>query len=156
MIRLLVLGIAAVLLPQIALAKKPHCTFRLHVAANARDTAVFATEWTSQVTGKKIVIEKVPTISERDVVGFRAYKADDGSFGALLQLDDHGRLALDALSVEHRGSSAFLFLNGRALTEMQIDRRVADGKIYIASGLTSQDLALMKKDWRLIGAHQRQ
>ena len=138
-----------------ALGKKPHCTFRLHVAANARDTEVFATEWTSQVTGKKIVIEKVPTISERDVVSFRAYKSSDGTFGVLLQLDEHGRLALDALSVEHRGGSAFLFMNGRALTEMQIDRRVADGRIYIASGLTPQDLALMKKDWPLAGTKAR-
>ena len=150
--RLLALAIIIASFSPDALAKKPHCTFRMHVAANARDTEVFATEWTSQVTGKQIVIEKVPTISERDVVSFRAYKSNDGTFGVLLQLDEHGRLALDSLSVEHRGGSAYLFMNGRALTEMQIDRRVADGKVYIASGLTPQDLALMKKDWPLIGA----
>jgi hypothetical protein len=152
--RLFALGIALSLLPQLAFAKKPHCTFRLHVAANARDSDTFATQWTSQ-NGQKVVIEKMPTISERDVIAFKAYKAPDQSFGALLQLDDHGRLSLDALSVEHRGGSAFLFMNGRPLTEMQIDRRVSDGKIYIASGLTVQDIAAMKKDWALIGAKRR-
>jgi hypothetical protein len=30
---------------------------------------------------------------------------------------------------------------------------VADGKIYIASGLTAADVESMKKDWRLTGRH---
>jgi len=43
--------------------------------------------------------------------------------------------------------STFRVHNGRAITELQIDRRVSDGKIYIASGLTANDLELLKKDW---------
>ena len=42
-------------------------------------------------------------------------------------------------------------MNGRAITELQIDKRVSDGKIYIPSGLTAADVKLMKKDWHLIG-----
>ena len=89
------------------------------------------------------------------MVVFYPYPAADGNYGALFQLDDHGRLALDALSIERRGSLLFIFINGRPVTELQIDRRVSDGRIYIASGLTKADTELMKKDWRLIGQRKR-
>ena len=37
--------------------------------------------------------------------------------------------------------------NGRPITEFQIDRRLSDGKIYIGSGLTANDIELLTKDW---------
>ena len=98
-----------------------------------------------------MAIERMPRLSERDVLAFYPYPADDGSYGALFQLDEHGRLALDALSVERRGTLLFVLINGRPVTELQIDRRVSDGRIYLASGLTKADIDLMQKDWRLIG-----
>ncbi|MEP6602963.1 MAG: hypothetical protein ABJB69_03345 [Spartobacteria bacterium] len=49
----------------------------------------------------------------------------------------------------------FIFINGRPITEMQIDKRIADGKIYIASGLNAADIELMKKDCPLIGKQRR-
>ena len=71
------------------------------------------------------------------------------------QLDEHGRVVLDTLSVERRGSLLFVFINGRPITELEIDKRVSDGKIYIPSGLTSADIELMKKDWRMIGQRKK-
>ncbi len=65
-------------------------------------------------------------------------------------------MVLDTLSVERRGSFLFVFINGRLITELEVDRRVSDGKIYIPSGLTAADIDLMKKDWRLIGQPKRQ
>ncbi len=145
----------ALLLPAIAEAKKAHCTLRAHVEANANDGAVFSTQMRSAITGKSIVLEKIPTISERDVVAFAVYQAVDGSYGVLFQLDEHGKLALDTLSVDRRGRLLYVFVNGRALSEMQIDRRITDGRLYIASGLTKGDLALMRKDWPLIGERKK-
>src|SRR5436189_407213 len=136
-------------------AKQRHCTFRLHAQANARDTEVFATSVRAQVSGKNVAIEKMPWISERDVIAFSTYPAANGTYGALLQLDDHGRVVLDTLSVERRGTFLFVFVNGRPITELQIDKRVSDGKIYIPSGLTAADISLMKKDWRLVGQRKR-
>lgn len=138
-----------------AVAKDRHCMFRLHVEANPRDTTVFATAVPAKFSGKDIAIERTPRISEQDVIAFYPYSAPDKSYGALIQLDDHGRIALDSLSIERRGRLVFVFINGRAITELQIDKRVSDGKIYIASGLTAADIALMKKDWRLIGQRKR-
>lgn len=103
-----------------------------------------------------MTIEKMPWISEQDVTAFSPYPAQDGTYGALIQLDEHGRVVLDTLSIERRGSSLFVFINGRLITELNVDKRVADGKIYIPSGLTAADIELMKKDWRLIGQGKRQ
>lgn len=124
---------------------KQHSTFRVHTEASASNGPVFSTQL--QLFGRPVTIEKVPTISERDVAGLQVYRAGDGTYGALLELNAHGRLALDSLSIERRGSFLFVFVNGRPITQLQIDRRVSDGKIYIASGLTTNDIDLMKKDW---------
>src|SRR5437773_7158811 len=132
------------------MAKQRHCTFRLHAQANPRDTEVFATSVRAQVSGKNVAIEKMPWISERDVIAFSPYRAANGTYGALLQLDEHGRVVLDTLSVERRGSLLFVFINGRPITELEIDKRVSDGKIYVPSGLTWADSWLAKKDCRMI------
>ena len=124
---------------------KQHCTIRVHTEANASDGPVFSTQ--VRVSGKLVTLEKIPAISERDVIGLQTYQAPDGTYGALLQLNDHGRLTLDSLSIERRGTFLFVFINGRPLPQLQIDRRVSDGKIYIASGLTSNEIELMKKNW---------
>lgn len=126
-------------------AAKTHSTFRVHVEANASNGPTFST--TLPLFGREVTIEKTPVLSENDLTGLRTYRAADGSHGALFQLNEHGRLALDSLSIERRGGSLFIFVNGRAVTELQIDRRVSDGKIYIASGLTADDIDKLKKDW---------
>jgi hypothetical protein len=138
-----------------ATGKDRHCIFRVHAEANPNDTATFSTSIRASFSGKQVAIERMPRLSERDVVAFYPYSAGDGNYGALFQLDEHGRLALDALSIERRGSLLFVLINGRSITELQIDRRVSDGRIYIASGLTQADIDLMKKDWRLIGRQKR-
>ena len=132
-------------------AKPHHCIVRVHVETNANDGATFSAPARSQFSGKNTTIEKMPTISERDVVAFRPYPRPDGGYGVLFQLDDHGTLALDALSIERRGTALFIMVNGRPITELQIDRRVSDGKIYLPSGLTAADIELMRRDWRMIG-----
>ena len=78
-----------------------------------------------------------------------------GDRGVVAQIDEHGRVVLDTLSVEHRGGFLFVFINGRMITNLQIDKRVSDGKIYIPSGLTAADVELMKKQWRLLGERKR-
>lgn len=147
--------IAAILLVSTAAAARPHCTLRIHAEGNAHDSDVFSTQLQSRFTGRSVIIEKTPAISEQDVMAFFPYFVADGTYGVLLQLTDHGKLALDTLSVERRGTSLFVFLNGRPVSELQIDRRIADGKIYIRSGVTAADIELMRKDWRLIGQRRR-
>jgi hypothetical protein len=138
-----------------ATGKDRHCIFRVHAEANPNDTATFSSSVRALFSGKQVAIERMPRLSERDVVAFCPYSVSDGTYGALFQLGGHGRLALDALSIEHRGSLLFVLINGRPITELQIDRRVSDGRIYIASGLTKADIDLMKNNWRLIGEKKK-
>ncbi|MEO8440627.1 MAG: hypothetical protein ABI540_10455 [Spartobacteria bacterium] len=152
--RTLLIAALSLLLAAGVEARPRHCTFRVHVAANANDGSVFAQPIRS-LSGRDVFIEKTPWLSENDVKGFYPYRAADGSYAALLQLDDHGRTILDTLSVERRGSYLFVFLNGRPITELQVDRRVSDGKIYLASGLTESDIKLMNKDWKLLGRRKK-
>jgi hypothetical protein len=151
-------AVASIIISFLALSVahgKRHCMFRIHAEANPHDTSTFATAVRAKLSGKDVAIEKIPRISERDVVAFYPYSAGKGNYGALFQLDEHGRLALDTLSIERRGGFLFVLVNGRAITELQIDKRVSDGKIYIPSGFSDADIQLMKKDWRLIGQHRR-
>src|SRR5437763_8808374 len=151
-----VLVLCLVWAPIAGIAKQRHCTFRVHAQANPRDTEVFATSVRAQLSGKEVAIEKTPWISERDVIAFSPYPAPDGTYSALLQLDEHGRVVLDTLSVERRGGFLFVFVNGRFVTQLQVDKRVSDGKIYIPSGLSAADVDVMKKDWRLMAQGKRQ
>ncbi|MFL6568586.1 MAG: hypothetical protein ACJ8LI_05420 [Chthoniobacterales bacterium] len=153
--RLAAAVLLALLVPGIAAAKKLHCTLRAHAEGSANDGEAFSTQMVSPSTGRPVVIEKIPTISEHDVVAFKPYPARNGTFGVIFLLDDHGKLALDTLSIEHRGRFLYIFVNGRPTAELQIDRRVSDGKLYVASGLTSADIELMKKDWPIIGAKKK-
>ena len=139
----------------LGLGKGRHCMLRVHAEANSKDTAVFATSVRAQLSGKAVAIEKVARITENEVTAFYPYPAGNGQYGVLFQLDEHGRLILDALSVERRSGFLFVFINGRAITELQIDKRVSDGQLYIPSGLTPRDIESMKKDWRLIGKRKR-
>ncbi|MFZ3374617.1 MAG: hypothetical protein WA183_03605 [Chthoniobacterales bacterium] len=50
--------------------KDRHCMFRLHAEANPCDTAIFAASVRAQFSGKDIAIERMPRVSERDVVAF--------------------------------------------------------------------------------------
>ena len=139
----------------VGFAKERQCIFRVHAQGNPQDTEVFSTSVRAQLSGKDVAIEKIPRISERDVIAFYPYPAANGTYGALFQLDENGRIALDTLSIERRGSYLFVIINGRLITQLETDKRVSDGKIYIASGLTAADITLMKKDWRLLGQRKQ-
>ena len=124
---------------------KQYSSFRVHAEANPSSGPTFSSQ--VRFFGRTVTLEKMPTVSERDVVGLQSYRAADGSYGVLFELSPHGRLALDTVSVDRRGGTLFVYINGRAITELQIDRRITDGKIYLPSGLTPNDVELLRKDW---------
>src|SRR5437762_12488180 len=110
MTRVLATGLLLILAIPFATAKSKHCAVRMHAQGNENDGSVFATPVTTPISGKNIYIEKIPAISEHDVSAYRPYAASDGSYDALLQLDDHGRIALDTLTVERRSGTMLAFV----------------------------------------------
>jgi hypothetical protein len=139
----------------LSFGKSRHCMLRVHAQANPADTEVFSSSVRAKVSGKEVAIERVARITENEVQGFYPYPLGNGQFGVLFQFDEHGRVSLDELSVEQRGRFLFVFINGRPITELQIDKRVTDGQLYIPFGLTAADIQLMKKDFKLIGKKRR-
>ena len=74
------------------LGKDRHCVFRVHAEANPNDGASFNSSIPALFSGKRVAIERIPRLSERDVVAFYPYSTSGGNYGALFQLDEHGRI----------------------------------------------------------------
>src|SRR5437764_14397064 len=72
-----------------AIAKQRHCTFRVHAQANAHDTDVFSISARARSSGKDVAIQKLPWITEHDVVEFAPYNAQVGNYCAPFMLDMH-------------------------------------------------------------------
>ncbi len=125
-------------------AQKPEFIVRFFVEANEQDTERFATPVTLKNPPRQAYIERVPTISERNVKAVFPFPAIDGSWGCSFKLDPSGRLALEIASTEHRGRAMVAFVGTKKGThqviDMQIDRRISDGIITIQHGLTTMEM----------------
>jgi hypothetical protein len=152
--------IAPVLWPLLALLlvagakKQPAMSVRFYTEANKRDGAVFAIPVTLQFPPRQAYIEKIPAISDREIDAIYPFPASDGTMGCAFQLDEHGRIGLDTLSVERRGSSIVAVVNGRQVIDMVIDQRVADGIITIPRGLAPMEIAWLQKKFRTMAARK--
>jgi hypothetical protein len=146
---------ALVLLFVAAGKKEPPFTVRFYAETNAKDTESFATPVQLQYPPRKAYIQKVPAISERDIVAIYPFQASDGSMGCAFKLDDHGRIAIDSLSIEKRGTSLVAVVNNRQVIDMLIDKRVSDGIITIPRGLSVQEAMMMQLKFKIIGQPDR-
>lgn len=136
----------------IGLAKKqPTVTVHFHVEANARDTSSFATPVMLQNPPRQAFVEKIPSITERDVAAIYPFAANDGTLGCAFKLTEHGRFDLEAISADRRGSSIVAIVNGRQVIDLQIDQRVSDGIITIAHGLGATEIEQMRKKFPVLG-----
>ncbi len=135
--------------------KRPAVTLRFHVEASEHDSEKFATPVDFHYARKKGYMSIVPTITERDVIRMIPYTAENGTMGAVLHLDPHGRLSLQAMSIEKRSKSVLVLLNGRYVLDMLIDKQISDGIITIPFGLTPEEIALMDKQFNKADRKQR-
>jgi len=125
-----------------------------HVETNARDTGAFAIPVKLKNPPRQTFIEKMPSITEQEIQAIYPFPANDGTMGCAFMLDDHGRVWLDTLSVEHLGRSLVAFVDGRQVSDVLIDKRVSDGIITIPYGLTNNDIASLKGKYPIIGQHK--
>jgi hypothetical protein len=133
--------------------RQPVVTVRFFTEANAsgHDSETFSSPVMLHNPPRQTFIQKIPVISERNVVAMYPFPAADGSLGCAFRLDELGRIQLEALSVDHLGSSIVAFVNGRQIIDMTIDRRVTDGVISIPSGLTQIDIVRLSKEFKVLG-----
>lgn len=135
--------------------KQPPFSVRFLHETNPRDTSAFAVEVELKHPPRKTFLNKIPIVSEQNVVSVYPFAAADGSKGCAFKLDELGRINLDTLSIEKRGSSLVAFVNGRQIVDMLIDKRITDGVIMIPFGLTEADIALATKAFPVMGAEKK-
>lgn len=121
----------------------PGAYIGLHVQGEEYEGSKFVVP--SQVDGKPYFFRVVPDVSARHFKAFRAFPAEDGSFGVILYLSENGQRAMDIMTQTNRGRLMRTIVNGRVVGTLTIDGDVRDGKFVIWSGLDAPDLKLMSK-----------
>jgi hypothetical protein len=125
-------------------------SIRFYTQTTQGDSASFSAP-VKMLNGRDTYVDQVASISERDIAAVQPSVAADGSGACLLQLDDHGTVALDSLSVEKRGSILIAFINAHQILDILIDQRVSDGRLWISSGITTDEMKLILKKYPIIG-----
>ena len=130
--------------------RDPTIAIRLHTQQTGFDPT-FAAKVRVGNPPREIIVEKIPSLSERDIASFYPYRASDGSYSVVLKLDRHGEATLEALSTEKRGSLLVVLVNGRPVTSLLIDKIIRDGIIFIPSGLTEANIKAMGASFTVMG-----
>ena len=139
--------------------KEPPITVRFFAEAKKEDTDRFAKPVTFRHPAREGYIENVPSIHEKFIKSVYPVQAADGTWGCLLQLDNAGRINLEVLSTERRGSTLVAFVgtkNGaHQVVEFAVDKPIRDGVIFIPNGLTELEIAAIAKTWPVMGHNKK-
>lgn len=143
----------------LGMGNKPQITVRFFAEAKAMDTERFAQPITFRTPPRQGYIERIPSIHEKHIKSVYPFQATDGSWGCAFQLDPNGRLALEVVSTERRGTYLVAFAGTKTgvhqVVELLIDKPITDGLISIPSGLTELEIAAITKAWPVIGAKRK-
>lgn len=156
-LRLLFLAIAslALPLPARAMSKKSDITVRFHSEANKNDSEAFAIPVTLIYQRRQAYLSRIPDFSEKQIESILPFPAKDGSWGCVFRLTPQGRIRLETMSGEIRGSALVVFIGTKAgqrqVADMIIDRPVSDGIISISRGLNPLEILLLKKEFKTMG-----
>jgi hypothetical protein len=134
-----------------AASKQYQVSIRIHAQTTRQDTSTFSIPVTVEHPHREIYVDKIPDISERDIISMYPFPAPDGSFGCVFKLDEHGKIGLETLSTEKRGYSIVAVVDGRPVDQMLVDARVTDGVLTIRRGFTPEELLKMKKVYKVLG-----
>lgn len=159
--RLLCFAIAslALPLPTRAMSQKPKITVRFHSEANPNDGASFATPVDLIYQRRQVYLSRVPDFSEQQIAKILPFPAKDGSWGCVFKLTSQGRIRLETISGEIRGSALVVFVATKSgqhqVADMIIDRPVTDGIITIPRGLTALEIDALKKQFKILGEPEK-
>lgn len=135
--------------------RPPTVSVRFYAEANGRDTSTFSTPIKLGNPPRDAFLEKVAAIHERMIKSIYPFRAPDGTWGCTFKLDNDGRLALEVVSTERRGSLLVAFLGTKKgnhrVADILVDRTVADGIITMPKGLTDLEIAVLSKQFKVLG-----
>ena len=150
MTRPLLLLLTAVSLFCLGGAKKPAIDLRIHGEGIAAEAPTFAFPATL-LNGQETHLSRMPLITQREVRTIYPFPAADGSEGVYLKLDNHGTGLLQQHTMERRGRTLVVLLNGRQVSNLVVDRPVTDGIVSIPRGLSPEEITLLSTVFPVMG-----
>ena len=138
-----------------AMSKKPEITVRMHTEANKNDSDTFSIPVNLIYQRRQAYLSKVADISEKMIERILPFPAKDGSWGCVFKLNPMGRIRLENMSGQIRGSAIVVFVSTQSsnhqVADMIVDRVVTDGIITVPRGLTELEIVLLKKNFKVLG-----
>ena len=142
-----------------AMSQKPPITVRFHSEVNPNDGDSFSTPVNLIYQRKQVYLSRVPDFSEKQIAKILPFPAKDGTWGCVFKLTPQGRIRLETMSGEIRGSALVVFVATKSgqhqVADMIIDRPVTDGIITIPRGLTALEIAALKKQFKILGEPEK-
>ncbi len=148
-----ILCLLLISLSSVVAADKNLVTIRLHTEGKQQSGDSFVAEIQLFNPQKKIYIEKVPIISEKDIVSFYPFPAQDGSgsIGAYFRLDADGTNKLEQHTASSREALDVVLINGRVGPAMQVDKKITDGLLMVPAGFTPLEIAQLQTKFPIFG-----
>ncbi len=139
----------------LGMSRKQAVTVRFYAEANAHDGASFSRQITVGTPPRQIYIEQIPSINEHNLKAFYPFQASDGSWGAYFQLDQKGRIDLEVVSTERRGTTMVAYIGTakgvHQVIDMMVDKPIRDGIIAIPRGMTEMEVAALTQEYPVMG-----
>lgn len=146
--------VAAAALACVAGAKKPTIDLRVHAEGTAAEAPTFAIPATL-LSGKPTFLQRMPLITQSEIESIYPFAAADGSQGVYLKLGQHGSRLLQQHTMERRGGTLVVMLNGRMVSNLLVDRPIDDGIVCIPRALTQEDIALLTSAFPVLGQESK-
>ncbi len=99
------------------------------------------------IGGQQVVFKVIPEFTEKNVVAYHPFDAEDGTHGVALKLDFKATNALELATRMRQGEILLSMVNGTVVDYVSIDRVVADGIFTIWRGLPDELIASMEKKY---------
>jgi preprotein translocase subunit SecD len=93
----------------------------------------------------------MPLATQSEIEAIYPFAAADGSQGVYLKLDQHGSRLLQQHSMSQQGKMLAVMLNGRMVSNLLVDRPIADGIVAVPRGLTPEDIAVLTSAFPVLG-----
>lgn len=139
----------------LGMSSKPKVTVRFHSEANRNDTSSFSTPVKLAYAQREAHLNRVPEISERNIVAIFPWKTEDGTWGCAFKLNGSGRIRLETISSDNRGAAIVAFIGTKKgmhqVIDMVIDRPISDGIVSIPRGITDIEMLVLKGQFKVLG-----
>lgn len=130
-------------------ARKPTMNIRFHVEAVGNAGGSFTVPARFVNPPRAGFLESVPVATDKNIDAIYPVLNPDGSFGCAFQLDRSGSIGLRTTSTDRRGASLVAFISTKTgthqLVDLQIDKPIVDGIIYIPRGISAGEMAELEK-----------